>query len=158
MLNFVDKCQFRESNEPNLYLIYTTSKQARFSVYIAPRQFYECRSIIMLFIGCNTDRACNTAFSSRFYVKWKEFMDMGKGQYKWKPLTRQTWKFVIGPVTIHYQISTVMIHGKFIVLSMRCVNDYCFFGRSYLVPTHLVPTHLVSTFCQLLLLFTHNLL
>ena len=30
--------------------------------------------------------------------------------------------------------------------------------RSYSVLTHLVPTHLFSTFCHLLLLFTHNLL
>jgi len=38
------------------------------------------------------------------------------------------------------------------------IQQHYLFWCSYLVPTHLVTTHLVSTFCQLLLLFTHNLL
>ena len=32
------------------------------------------------------------------------------------------------------------------------------YRRGYLVPTHLVPTHFATTYCQLLLPFTINLL
>ena len=49
-------------------------------------------------------------------------------------------------------------NNAFILASHLRHLKYTFTNVKNLLPTHLVPTHLVSTFCHLLLLFTHNLL
>ena len=67
--------------------------------------------------------------------------------------------FLSSAVWCTLRIKLTKIKEKTVPLfSTSTLLHYWFYRRSYLIPTYLVPTHLVSTFSQLLLPFTHNLL